>query len=75
MTGEPDEGWEVGTFAGLRARQRRDIAALTPLRRLEWLEEALRLAERSGALAAARRRRQRECDAAWYGSGEPGRAG
>lgn len=61
-------GWEAATFAGLEECQRRDVAALPPERRMEWLEAALELAAMSGALAIARRRRQRECDALWSGS-------
>jgi hypothetical protein len=59
-----EAGWEAATFAGLEARQRQDVAALSPERRMEWLE----LAAQSGALANARRQRQEECDALWAGS-------
>jgi hypothetical protein len=61
-------GWEAATFAGLERCQRRDVAALPPERRMEWLEAALELAAQSGALAVVRRRRQQECDAVWSGS-------
>lgn len=67
MTAE--SGWEAATFDGLRELQHRDVAAVSPLARMLWLEEALQLAERSGALAVARRRRQRECDELWRQSG------
>jgi hypothetical protein len=60
-----EPGWDAATFAGLEECQRRDVAALPPERRMEWLEAALELAEMSGALALVRQRRQRECDALW----------
>jgi hypothetical protein len=60
----PTSSWGAATFAGVQDAQREDVAALSPLRRLEWLEDALRLAAHTGALAAARRRKQEE-QAAW----------
>lgn len=39
-------------------------------RRLEWLEEALRIAHESGALARARRKKHREQDRRFFGEGE-----
>jgi hypothetical protein len=63
------DGWEAATFAGLERCQRRDVAALPPERRMEWLEAALELAASSGALAIVRRRRQQECDALWFADG------
>jgi hypothetical protein len=63
-------GWEAATFAGLERCQRRDVAALPPERRMQWLESALELAAASGALAAVRRRRQAECDALWSGTSQ-----
>ena len=38
------DGWEAVTWAGARRAQRRDQAAVSPARRLRWLEDALRLA-------------------------------
>jgi hypothetical protein len=56
-----DDAWPVSWDAARRA-QRRDMAAAPPQLRLVWLEQALRLAQASGALArmdtAARRRRR-----------------
>lgn len=52
-----DDEWPVTWQAHGRA-QLREIAALTPEQRLEWLEEAIELAYRSGALALARDRGQ-----------------
>lgn len=57
--------WSAGTFDGLRRAQQRDIAALTPEQRLEWLGGALDLALSTGALARARAARQAEVDEGW----------
>ena len=68
MTGEstvPDAMWSAATFDGARAHQRQAVATATPTERMAWLLGALRLAEQSGALAAARAVRQRECDRMW----------
>jgi predicted nucleotidyltransferase len=61
--------WSAATFDGLEAQQRRDVADASPERRLAWLEEALRLAQASGALARVRRDRQQQCDQLWSGDG------
>ena len=45
--------------------QRARVAASTVEQRLSWLEELLRTAEASGALARVRERRQREAMALW----------
>lgn len=63
MTGPED--WSAATFEGAAEHQRRAAAAASPARRLAWLEQALQLAEDSGALARVRRDRQRECNLAW----------
>ena len=52
-----DGGWETD-----RRTKRAAWAAMTPTERLAWLEEALDLARRTGALAEERRRRQQEAD-------------
>lgn len=57
--------WSAGTFAGLPVQQRRAAADASPAQRLAWLEEALRLAEASGALGRARLSRQRAREACW----------
>ena len=54
MTDDPE--WPVSWEANRRAQLRASLAA-TAKQRLEWLEEAVRLAESSGALA---RRREME---------------
>lgn len=70
------EDWSAGTFAGLPVPQRRAVAGASPAQRLAWLEEALRLAEASGALLRARRARRRACEALWSNAPEdPPRAG
>ncbi|MDQ3503476.1 MAG: hypothetical protein M3486_07680 [Actinomycetota bacterium] len=63
MSGPAD--WSAATFEGAAEHQRRAAAACSPARRLAWLEQALRLAEASGALARVRRDRQVECELAW----------
>lgn len=50
--GEWDASWE-----GTERAQLETMLAATPAERLAWLEEAMRLAHASGALAAARRER------------------
>lgn len=67
MTGDPAAGgdWSAATHEGLARARRRAIAALTPTERMQWLDAALDLALRSGALARARAERQRRADAAW----------
>ena len=68
----PHQDWSAGTFDGARRAQREDIARATPARRLAWLEEALVLAQASGALARARRDKQAWCDETWRGRlGQP----
>ncbi|MBW3641120.1 MAG: hypothetical protein KY451_15030 [Actinobacteria bacterium] len=63
MTAPKD--WSAATFEGAGEHQRRAAAATSPAHRLAWLEQALRLAEASGALARVRRDRQVECELAW----------
>lgn len=48
-------------------QRRRALAAMTPLQRLEWLEQTLALlgAER---LAQIRAKRQAEAEARWFGT-------
>lgn len=57
--------WSAATWEGLELAQARRVAAATPQQRMDWLEQALRLAHGSGALQRARRERQRECDELW----------
>ena len=60
-TSRPEEGWPVSWEASRRA-QIRAMARSTPAERLDWLEQSLRLAQASGALARAdteERRRRR----------------
>ena len=51
----PPERWDV-TWADVERAQLETMLAATPAQRLAWLEEAMRLAHASGALAAARRK-------------------
>ena len=55
LTVRPTERWDV-TWADLERAQLDTMLAATPAQRLAWLEEAMRLAHASGALAAARRK-------------------
>lgn len=55
----------VATWEGLELAQARRVAAATPQQRMDWLEQALRLAHASGALQRARRERQRAADELW----------
>ena len=48
------ERWDV-SWADVERAQLETMLAATPAQRLAWLEEAMRLAHASGALAAARR--------------------
>ena len=50
------ERWDA-TWADVERAQIETMLAATPAERLAWLEEAMRLAHASGALAAARRKR------------------
>lgn len=57
MATDRRSGWDDARRAQIRA-----FATSTPVRRLEWLEEAVRLAHATGALARAdtpERRRRR----------------
>ena len=54
MAGQ-DEPW-VASWDAVRQAQLEAGLAATAEQRLDWLEEAMRLAEASGALAARRRR-------------------
>lgn len=57
-TTEPwDGGWDAD-----RRTKRAAWAAMSATQRLAWLEEALDLAHRTGALSADRRRRQQAAD-------------
>lgn len=55
-TTEDSERWIV-TWEGVERAQLETMLTATPAQRLAWLEEALRLAHASGALAAARQER------------------
>ena len=59
------ENWAAATYEGAQRAQRRALAAATPRDRMEWLDAALDLALRSGALARVRAARQRRVDEAW----------
>jgi len=48
----PEADWPVSWKAS-RDAQSRDMAKTTPAGRLQWLEQALRIAQASGALARA----------------------
>ena len=55
-TGRPSERWDA-TWADVeRAQLETVLTSTTPAQRLAWLEQAMRLAHASGALAAARRK-------------------
>jgi len=60
--------WAEATFAGAAVARARRHAQLTPEQRLEWLEAALREADRAGVMTQVRRRQQREALAAWESS-------
>lgn len=62
-----DFDWEQTTFDGVRRRQGRALAAASPAARLAVLEELLEIAEASGALASARKAKQRSVDDVWAG--------
>ncbi len=49
---QTEDEWPVSWKASRRA-QLREMAKSSPAQRLEWLEQALRLAQSSGALARA----------------------
>ena len=55
-TAARSERWDV-TWEDVERAQLETILAATPAQRLAWLEEAMRIAHASGALAAARRER------------------
>ena len=55
--GERRERWVV-TWEDVENVQLETMLAATPAERLAWLEEAMRLAHASGALAALRRERE-----------------
>ena len=55
--GAPPERWEAASWEGAERAQLETMLAATPAERLAWLEEAMRLAHASGALAAARQER------------------
>lgn len=58
-------GWEAATFEGLERIRAADLVRTTPQQRLAWLDEALKFAYASGALARAREDKQREIDRIW----------
>lgn len=60
-----DDPWDAGTYDGAERVLRREVAALTPDQRMQWLDDALRLALASGALQRARQLRQLRCDELW----------
>jgi hypothetical protein len=53
-----NDGWPVSWEASRRA-QLLDMAKVSPVQRLDWLEQALRVALASGALIRAESREQR----------------
>ena len=53
--GRRAERWDA-TWADVERAQLETMLTATPAQRLAWLEEAIRLAHASGALAAARRK-------------------
>ena len=53
----PSERWDA-SWEDVERAQLETMLAATPAQRLAWLEEAMRLAHASGALAAARRERE-----------------
>lgn len=59
------DDWSVATFEGAERARARRAAGTDPQQRWDWLHTALLLAQRSGALARARERRQREVDEEW----------
>ncbi len=63
-----EDAWSAGSFSGLQARQRRDIAGSSSSDRLAWLEAALVLAQASGALSRSRLVKQAACQELWYGA-------
>ena len=60
-----DDVWKRATFAGTEQAQAEVIADLSVDERLALLEQLLDVAERSGALAHARKTKQAEIDALW----------
>jgi hypothetical protein len=46
----PTDPWEAATWEGARRVRLRAALSATPAQRLAWLEEALELAYRAGAL-------------------------
>jgi hypothetical protein len=57
--------WSAATFAGARRRTARAAALTTPEQRLQWLEDALRLAWSAGALDRVRDERQSAAERSW----------
>lgn len=68
MNAETDP-WADGTYDGVRAAQAADVAALTPLQRLRWLDGAIAFAAATGALTVRRRAAQAAADAVWANAG------
>ncbi len=54
------KAWEVSTWAGAEHAHLEDALEATPAQRLRWLEDALRLANESGALTRLRQEREME---------------
>lgn len=60
-----NDAWQEATFAGASEAGMRRVSRLTPQQRLDWLEAALRDADRAGIVAKVRRRRHQLALAAW----------
>ena len=59
--GKPEK-WEFATWEGARLDHLRLALSATPAQRLAWVEEALMLAHRSGALKRLRDEEARELE-------------
>lgn len=64
---DTEDAWSAGSFSGLQARQRTDVAGSSASDRLAWLEAALVLAQASGALSRSRRAKLVAVQHLWYG--------
>lgn len=62
--GKPEK-WEFATWEGARKDHLRLALSATPAQRLAWLEEALGLAYRAGALQRLREEEWRELKRKW----------
>lgn len=65
------DAWDEATFAGAAAARARRLARLTPQQRLDWLEAALREADRAGVLVEVRRRRHESALQAYESTAAP----